>query len=136
MKEITDKFGSQSVIATIDLNKNIFNKLYLHDWIKNKNIKLSIKKHIQQCIQHGAGELLINFVFNEGTLCGFNTGLLDFIDFEIPIPLIINGGINSKNNIKECLNFTKIDAVGIGAYFIYYGPHKAVLISYITDREE
>ena len=136
MKEITNKFGSQSVIATIDLNKNIFNKLYLHDWIKKKNIKLSIKKHIQQCIQHGAGELLINFVFNEGTLCGFNTGLLDFIDFEIPIPLIINGGINSKNNIKECLNFSKIDAVGIGAYFIYYGPHKAVLISYITDKEE
>lgn len=136
MKQITNKFGSQSVIAAVDLNKNIFNKLYLYDWIKKKNIKLSIKEHIQQCIKYGAGELLINFVFNEGTLCGFNKRLVDFIDFEIPIPLIINGGINSKKNISECLNFSKIDAVGIGAYFIYYGPHKAVLISYITDKEE
>jgi len=134
MKEIASKFGSQSVIATVDLNKNFFNKLYLYDWIKKEKIKISIKEHIQQCIKYGAGELLINFVFNEGTLCKFNTELLDFIDFEIPIPLIINGGINSTKNIKECLNFQKIDAVGIGAYFIYYGPHKAVLISYITDK--
>ena len=36
MKEITNKFGSQSVIAAVDLNKNIFNKLYLYDWIKKK----------------------------------------------------------------------------------------------------
>ena len=33
----------------------------------------------------------LNFVFNEGTLCGFKTDILKFINFEIPIPLIING---------------------------------------------
>ena len=136
IRQIADRFGSQSVVVALDLNKNIFNNVYLYDWIKKGKINLSIKKHIQNCINHGAGEIILNFVFNEGTLCGFNTELLDFIDFEIPIPLIINGGINSAKNIQECINSEKIDAVGVGAYFIYHGPHKAVLISYAENLQD
>lgn len=136
IENISNKFGSQSVVAAIDLNKNIFNTIHLYDWIKKEKIKLSIKDHIQNCIKHGAGEILISFVFNEGTLCGFDTNLLNFINFEMPIPLIVNGGINSIKNINETLNCEKIDAVAVGAYFVYHGPHKAVLISYTENSNK
>ena len=136
IKKITERFGSQSVIAAIDLDKNIFNNLYLYDWLKRKKIELNIKNHIQNCIEYGAGEILINFVFNEGTQCGFDTNLINFIDFKMPVPLIINGGINSEKNIKDCLKCEKIDAIAVGSYFIYHGPHKAVLISYFNDMEK
>jgi cyclase len=79
--------------------------------------------------------LLINFVFKEGTLSGFETELLDFLEFNISIPLIINGGINSITNIQECLSCRKIDAIGIGSFFIYYGPYRAVLISYVSNKD-
>lgn len=132
--QISKKFGSQSVIAAIDINKNIFNKIYLFDWVKNKKINININQHVKNCINNGAGELLISFIFKEGTLSGFETELLKFLDFDIEIPLIVNGGINSVSNIQECLNCHKIDAIGIGAFFIYYGRYKAVLISYLSDK--
>lgn len=134
MRQISKKFGSQSIIAAIDLNKNFFNKIYLFDWVKKKKINLDINNHIHKCINYGAGELLINFVFKEGTLSGFDPKLLKFLDRNISIPLIINGGINSLKNIQECLVCDQIDAIGVGAFFIYYGPHKAVLISYMSDK--
>ena len=133
IKNISKEFGSQSVIAGVDINKSFFNKFYLYDWVSKKK-KLDINTHIQNCIKNGAGELLINFVFNEGTLSGFDTKWLDFINYEISIPLIVNGGINSIQNIEQCLKCEKIDAVGIGAFFIYYGPHNAVLISYTSNK--
>jgi cyclase len=133
IKNISKEFGSQSVIAGVDINKSFFNKFYLYDWVSKKK-KLDINTHIQNCIKNGAGELLINFVFNEGTLSGFDTKWLDFINYKISIPLIVNGGINSIQNIEQCLKCEKIDAVGIGAFFIYYGPHNAVLISYTSNK--
>jgi cyclase len=134
IKNITKKFGAQSVIAAVDINKNLFNKFYLFDWVNKKKINLDINTHIQSCIKNGAGELLLNFVFNEGTLSGFDINFLDFIRYKISIPLIINGGVNSMKNIDQCLECQKIDAIGVGSFFIYYGPHKAVLISYTSNK--
>ena len=135
LNSISKKFGSQSVVSAIDINKNLFNKLYLYDWITKKKINLNINNHIQKCIDYGSGEILLNFVFNEGTFCGFKTEIINFLNFDISIPLIINGGINSIKNIKECIECHKIDAVGVGAFFVYHGPHRAVLISYVNETE-
>ena len=106
----------------------------MFDWVKKEKIQLDVNTHIENCIKNGAGELLMNFVFNEGTLSGFDTQWLDFINCKISIPLIVNGGINSMKNIEQCLECERIDAIGVGAFFIYYGPHKAVLISYTSNK--
>ena len=57
------------------------------------------------------------------------------INFDLNVPIIVNGGINSFEEIKTILENNKIDAIGIGAKFIYYGPHRAVLISYINEKD-
>ena len=54
---------------------------------------------------------------------------------KINIPIILNGGINFYDQINEILKNRNVDAVGVGAFFIYYGPHNAVLISYIPEDE-
>ena len=55
---------------------------------------------------------------------------------KINIPIILNGGINSYDQINEILKNRNVDAVGVGAFFIYYGPHNAVLISYIQKMKD
>ena len=50
--------------------------------------------------------------------------------------MIVNGGINSPKDINKILTKKKIDACGIGALFIYYGPYNAVLISYLDEELE
>ena len=35
--EISAKFGSQSIVSSIDINRDFFNNLYLYDWVNKKN---------------------------------------------------------------------------------------------------
>ena len=134
INEIAKNFGSQSIVISIDINIDIFNNKKIYYWRENKNLNLSINQHVKNCIDNGAGEILYNFVYREGTLQGFDFQSLDIINEDINIPVIVNGGINSHEEIKEILNKKKIDACAIGALFIYYGPYNAVLISYLEEE--
>ena len=135
INELAKEYGSQSIMVAVDINLNFFSKKKLYSWTKRKNLKTDVNKHIKNCINYGAGEILINSVYNEGTLTGFDFSLFDFLDLKVSVPIILNGGINSVKEINKILKKPEIDAVGIGAMFIYYGPHRAVLISYISNKE-
>ena len=37
VSEISEKFGSQSIVSSIDINRDFFNNFYLYDWINKKN---------------------------------------------------------------------------------------------------
>ena len=58
----------------------------------------------------------INVVQNEGTLNGFDFSILDLIAKSFEVPVIVNGGINSYEEIRKFLTIDKVDAVGIGAF--------------------
>ena len=45
------------------------------------------------------------------------------------LPLIVAGGIRDLSDVKTYLG-AGADAVGGGAFFVYHGPHDAVVISY------
>lgn len=135
INDLSKTFGSQSIIISIDINRDNLGRNFIYSWIKKKNLEINIADHINNCIKSGAGEILINIVYNEGTLNGFDFSILDIIEESFEVPIIVNGGINSYKEIRKILKFDKIDAVGIGAFFIYYGPHNAVLISYIPENE-
>lgn len=129
--DLSSTFGSQSVMVTIDVKKNFFGTNFIYNWRKKKFLKnLKFEDHIKSCIRNGAGEILINIVHNEGMQNGLSLDDLNFLKKEYKLPIIVSGGINSKENIDTLLKSDLIDAVGVGANFIYHGPHKGVVISY------
>lgn len=136
INDLSTKFGSQSVVISLNIKKDLFGRYKIYDWINDTSHSPQIKNFINDIIKRGAGELLISYVDNDGLLNGFDCNLYNKLDIEPPIPIVINGGINSIENIKEIFTKTNIDAVSIGSFFIYYGPHKAVLISYINKEEK
>ena len=83
-----------------------------------------MQDHIKFCVENGAGEVLINIVDNEGTLKGLNLNELNFLKSDYKLPIIVSGGINSTENINNLLKSDLVDAVGVGANFIFHGPHK------------
>ena len=130
IRDISNKYGSQSVILSIDIKKNWRNKfkIYNHKSIVNKK-DLKIKDIIKKAQDLGVGELLIQMVHIEGTLAG--PELIDFDDLltDRTIPLIISGGCSNINDIQTYFN-NGADAVACGHMFTFYGPHEAVLITY------
>ena len=51
------------------------------------------------------------------------------------LPIIFSGGIGSIDDIRNAFKFN-ISGVSAGSFFVFYGPHKAVLISYPYEEFE
>ena len=77
----------------------------------------------------GAGEVLLNSVDKDGTQSGPDLELVKKLGDTIQVPLIAQGGIGSMSDIKATVE-AGASAVGVGSFFIYHGPHRAVLITY------
>ena len=77
----------------------------------------------------GAGEVIINSVDKDGTMKGMDLDLIEKTNSKINLPIIYSGGIGSIGDIKSAFQFD-IAGVSAGSFFCFYGPHKAVLISY------
>ena len=134
IKTLSKIYGSQSIVVSIDIKDNFFGKKKIYNSSKNKFLNSDLIYLIEKYIELGTGEILINNVSKEGTLTGFDYSILDLLPNKLDIPLILNGGINSYDEINNILDIRNVDAVCVGAFFIYYGPHKAVLISYMPDN--
>ena len=79
--------------------------------------------------ESGAGEIFIQIVNLDGTRMGADKDALDGWVDKTNLPLIVAGGIKDLTDVKTYLD-AGADAVGGGAFFVYHGPHDAVVISY------
>lgn len=52
----------------------------------------------------------------------------------VDVPLIANGGAGSLEDIEAAVQ-AGASAVAAGAFFVFYGPHRAVLITYPRYEE-
>jgi len=52
----------------------------------------------------------------------------------VTVPLIAMGGAGSLSDMKSAIN-AGASAVSAGAFFVFQGPHRAVLITYPDYRE-
>ena len=134
INELSKKFGSQSVVVCIDLKKNWFGKLGLFSSIKKRNIDFDWKNFIKRTIDSGAGEIMINFVDRDGTLSGMDYDTIHEVSTISNVPIIASGGLSSLNDMKSAIK-AGASAVSGGAFFVFSGPHKAVLITYPSYNE-
>lgn len=136
IKEFVKKFGSQSIVVSIDVKKNIFNQYKIYNNKTDKIEKnLNLINYIIDLEKLGVGEILINSIDHDGTMKGMNLKLIEATCKIINLPIIYLGGIGSINDIEKAFKFN-ISAVSAGSFFIFYGPHKAVLISYPHNEFE
>jgi len=129
IEKIAKKFGSQSVIASIDIKKNWLGKYQLYSAEKDSLQKQSWDKYLLGVVSAGAGEVVLNSVDRDGTMSGMDLNLIKSSSSMIKVPLIAIGGLNSLSGIKDAVD-AGASAVAAGAFFVFYGPHRAVLITY------
>jgi len=122
-------FGNQSIVASIDIKKNIFNKYQIYDHVKKKRLKIDINSFICELEKLGVGEIFLNSVDNDGKMTGYDIKLVKTFAPILNIPLIICGGAKDQNDILNAIN-SGASAAAAGSMFVFHGVHKAVLINY------
>jgi len=128
-REMCDYFGSQAIVASVDIKRNYFNKYFLYNSSTKQKVNIKIELFIESLQSAGIGEIIVNAVDNDGVMKGVNMELISFINQHLNIPLIAMGGVGKFEDIVSAIN-SGADAVGVGAYFVFNGPYRAVLISY------
>ena len=63
---------------------------------------------------------------------GMDLGLILEGSEAVDVPVIANGGVGSIEHIQQALH-SGASAVAAGAYFVFQGPHRAVLITYLDE---
>ena len=129
INEVAQKFGSQSIVVSVDVKK-LQNKyeIYSNNGKKKEPENLSdFLKHIQDS---GAGEIMLTSIEREGTKRGLDFDLYDNVKNLVHIPLIASGGTKNIENVKDFFDNFPFSAVSCGKIFIYFGNRDAVLINY------
>lgn len=135
VKEATLQYGSQSIIASIDVKKNFFGKYEVYTNCGTQNTKLDPVKFAVQMQELGVGEILLNSIDRDGVMKGYDLDLISSITSAIDIPLIACGGAGSLEHMRDAIVTGKASAVAAGSLFIYHGKHNAVLINYPKQEE-
>jgi cyclase len=124
--------GSQSIVVSIDykdkLGKNVpYTKC---GTLKVKESLVDLAKRAQSL---GAGEILLGAISRDGTMKGYDLNAIEQVSSAVSIPVIAVHGAKDATDMKKALD-AGASAVAAGSMYVYYGTHKAVLIS--APRED
>lgn len=129
VSNISEKVGSQSVIVSIDIKKNLLGKYQLYSSSTGKTINRPWVDFLKEVVSAGAGEIVINSVDKDGTMSGMDLNLIRLASEVTQVPIVAMGGVSEMEDFKRALQ-SGASAVAAGAFFVFHGPHKAVLITY------
>ena len=62
-------------------------------------------------------------------MSGVDRALIAMAAADCPVPLIASGGVGSLEDLKAAVD-AGASAVAAGAFFVFHGPRRAVLITY------
>jgi len=129
IKEAAKTFGSQSIVLSLDIRKNIFGNYsaYINSGLtKTKGLLENIAVRFQDL---GVGEILLHNITMEGTQSGFDLDIIKKIANNVTVPIVALGGAYEYEDLKKAI-LSGASAVAAGSLFVYQGKHNAVLINY------
>jgi len=110
IKEASDQFGSQAIVAAIDAKR--------HDESWNVYIKggaedtgIDALEWAVKVEKLGAGEILLTSMDKDGTKSGFDNELLHKVNERVTIPVIASGGAGTVGHCIDAITIGQSDAV-------------------------
>lgn len=133
VSELASAVGNQSVVVVLDIaqKSGLFSSGYEIRTCNNKIGHLDDPFYIaSEMEQNGAGEILINFVDNDGMMNGYDIALAKKFFDKVKIPVTILGGAGNLEDIQELISSLGVIGAAAGSLFVFKGSYRAVLINY------
>lgn len=131
---IADAYGSQAVIAGIDVKKDWLGRARVFTRAGRHNTGLTPRAHAESVVLQGAGEILLTSIDRDGTMSGYDLAMIRELSAAVPVPLVACGGAGTVTHLGEAIA-AGASAVAAGSLFVFAGPRRAVLINYPSPAE-
>lgn len=135
VQEAVAIFGSQAITASIDVKSKLFGRYEVMTLAGTQATGLGPVDAAQMAAKLGVGEVLITSIEAEGSLEGYDIDLLTRVSQSVNVPVIASGGAGSLEDFRTAVHIGHASAVAAGSMFVFYGPHRAVLITYPQYQE-
>lgn len=129
LRELADAFGSQSVVAGIDVRRGWLGRARVAVDGGSKSTGLDPVILARRAVEEGAGEILLTSIDRDGTRAGYDLALIGEIAGAVGVPVVASGGAGSLADLRAAIA-AGASAAAAGSLFVLKGPHRAVLISY------
>lgn len=135
IEKASNIFGSQSILASIDLKKSLWGNNYsVHTHSASSKLKVNWVEFALKLEQLGVGELFLNSIDKDGTYSGYDLQSIKMLSESLSIPLVACGGASKLTDFKLAIE-AGASAVAAGSLFVYRGDSKGILINYPSQEE-
>jgi cyclase len=135
VKQIADYCGTSSVLASIDIKKDLLGRAHVYTHGGQKKQVIDPVTYAKELERWGAGEIMINSINRDGLFSGYDHDICSKIASSVSIPVIACGGAGKIEDCAKVIKETGCSAAAAGSIFIFQGPHRAVLIKFPTDEQ-
>ncbi|MFA3781760.1 imidazole glycerol phosphate synthase subunit HisF [Melioribacteraceae bacterium 4301-Me] len=133
IEEASKIFGSQAIVAAIDVKK-VNGKYLVYIQGGKQQTQLEGFKWCKEVCDRGAGEILLTSIDHDGTRKGYNLEFLKKLADLVTIPVIASGGAGAKEHFLEAFKFTNVDACLAASLFHYNQLNIIELKKYLSDN--
>jgi len=127
--EAAREFGAQAVVASMEVGSGLLGGAKVLTECGRVATRWKPVEWARRCEALGCGELLLTSVDRDGSMGGYDMELIRAVAADAAIPVIALGGAGTIDHLRSGIS-AGASAVAAGSMFVYYGPHRAVLISY------
>ena len=105
-----DRFGAQCVVASIDakLDESGNWRVWTHGG--RTCTELEAVAWAQECVERGAGEVLLTSIDRDGARTGYDLALMQAVSSRVVAPVIASGGAGNSTHVVDVLTGGHADA--------------------------
>ena len=116
INEASKRFGSQAISVSIDVRKINGDYKCFYNLGKDKSGK-ELNNLLSECIDRGAGEIVINCIDHDGMMKGYDNELIKHVSSLVNVPVVASGGAGNYNHFYDAY---QNGASGLAAASIYH----------------
>lgn len=117
ISDIANQFGSQCIVVSIDAKKDKRGEYWCYSQCGTKLTGKTVKEWVVEATLHGAGEILITSIVNDGTMKGYDLELVKTVTKNTNIPVIAAGGAGNYEDFYQAIKIGGASAVAAASIF-------------------
>lgn len=137
VRDLVEEFGSQSVVASIDVATRRYGGSVVHHYDRRWQAigrRMSAHDLVDWALTVGVGEIFINCVERDGTFLGYDTSFAGAVAARVSVPVTLCGGCSSLEEISTLKRSSVFSGLAAGSVFVLAAPgekgERGVLIRY------
>lgn len=111
------RFGAQCVVASIDVRRIEGGDYLCYSHSATVDAAREPVAWAREVADRGAGEILLTSIDRDGTMTGYDLGLIEQVVRAVPIPVIASGGAGNYRDMIDAVRLAGASAVACASIF-------------------